>query len=55
MGKTTSDNNASYETKKADREKALKVLEKAKQITRKTVFLPRGISGANLLLSLRQV
>ncbi len=47
---TTSDSNASYETKKADREKALKVLEKAKLITRKTVFLPRGMSGSNLRL-----
>ncbi len=53
MGKTTTpDNNASYETKKADREKALKVLEKAKLIARKTVFLPRGMSGSNLRVDL---
>ncbi|MGO4710958.1 hypothetical protein AB4Y90_17985 [Chryseobacterium sp. 2TAF14] len=42
---TNSENITSHETKEIERQMALKVLEKAKKIKRKVVFLPQGASG----------
>jgi len=41
-----SDQSMSSMAKEIERQKALKVLEKAKSIKRKVVFLPRGASGS---------
>lgn len=43
---TNYDQSISSMTKEIERQKALKVLEKAKSIKRKVVFLPRGASGS---------
>jgi hypothetical protein len=45
MKDSTQWDNSSTMTKEIERQKALKVLEKAKMISRKVVFLPKGASG----------
>lgn len=46
--RTINDNNIlSLATRKKEHENALKALEKAKQIPRKVIFLPKGASGSN--------
>jgi len=42
----SSEQSASYINREIERQKALKVLEKAKSIKRKVVFLPQGASGS---------
>jgi len=42
---TQSENNNSHFNREIERQKAIKALEKAKNIKRKVVFLPQGATG----------